>query len=134
MQENQPVISVDDGKKYPLLKIENMVYVGKLAESLDIDVIAGKLDNCVFNRKKFPGAVYHMKEPKITVLLFSSGKVVMTGITVMEEFQKGLEVLISQVNGLGFRTSPVPDVSVKNSCYRLPLLSYSITPVFPARK
>lgn len=87
---------------------------GSIADSLDIEYIADKLDSCVFNRKKFPGAVYHMKEPKIVALLFTSGKIVLTGITCLDEFQKGLDVLISQVNGLGVRTFAVPDVSIKN--------------------
>jgi len=105
---------MDDEKKYPSLKIENMVFVGRIAESLDIEYIADKLDGCVLNKKKFPGAVYHMKEPKITVLLFSSGKIVMTGITFMDDFQKGLDDLTRRVNGLGIRTSSVPDVSIQN--------------------
>ncbi len=100
--------------KYQSLKIENIVYVGRLAESLDIEYIADKLDGCVLDKKKFPGAVYHMKKPKITVLLFSSGKAVLTGITCMDDFQKGLDDLIRQVNDLGVRTSAAPDVSIKN--------------------
>lgn len=105
---------MDDEKKYPSLKIENMVFVGRIAESLDIEYIADKLDGCVLNKKRFPGAVYHMKKPKITVLLFSSGKIVMTGITFMDDFLKGLDRLIRQVNALGVRTSAAPDVSIQN--------------------
>jgi transcription initiation factor TFIID TATA-box-binding protein len=103
-----------DGEKYQSLKIENIVFVGSIAGSLDIEYIAGKLDGCVLNKKKFPGAVYHIKEPKITVLLFSSGKVVMTGITCTDDFQKGLDSLIRQVNDLGIGTYATPDVSIKN--------------------
>jgi len=91
-----------------------MVFVGSIAGSLDIEYIADKLDGCVLNKKKFPGAVYHMKKPKVTVLLFSSGKIVMTGITIRDEFQKGLDDLTRRVNGLGIRTSAAPDVSIKN--------------------
>jgi transcription initiation factor TFIID TATA-box-binding protein len=101
-------------KRYQSLKIENIVYVGRLAESLDIEYIADKLDGCVLDKKKFPGAIYHMKKPKITVLLFSSGKAVLTGITYLDDFQKGLDNLIRQVNDLGVRTSAAPDVSIKN--------------------
>jgi transcription initiation factor TFIID TATA-box-binding protein len=103
-----------DGEKYQSLKIENIVFVGSLAGTLDIEYIADKLDGCVLNRKRFPGAVYHMQEPKVTVLLFSSGKVVMTGITRNDDFQKGLDGLIRQVNDLGVMTHATPDVSIKN--------------------
>ena len=87
---------------------------GRIADSLDIEYIASKLDGCIFSKKRFPGAVYHIKEPKIAVLLFTSGKIVLTGITSMDESQKGLEVLISQLNRLGIRTLAVPDVSITN--------------------
>jgi len=105
---------MEDENKYPSLKIQNTVMTGRLADSLDIQYIADKLDGCVYNKKKFPGTVYHMKEPKITVLLFNSGKIVFTGITSMDDFQKGLLLLTSQLNGLGMRTLAVPDISVKN--------------------
>jgi len=36
-----------DGEKYQSLKIENIVFVGSIAGSLDIEYIAGKLDGCV---------------------------------------------------------------------------------------
>ncbi|MCX6699174.1 MAG: TATA-box-binding protein [Methanomicrobiales archaeon] len=101
-------------EKYPSLKIQNMVMTGRIADSLDIQYIADKLDGCTYTKKKFPGAVYHMKEPKIVALLFNSGKIVLTGITCKDDFQKGLKVLTSQLNGLGVRTLAVPDISVKN--------------------
>lgn len=87
---------------------------GRIADSLDIQYIADKLDGCDYNKKKFPGAIYHMKEPKIAILLFNSGKIVFTGITSMDDFHKGLGLLTSQLNGLGIRTSAVPDISTKN--------------------
>ena len=108
-------------KKYPSLKIQNIVMSGSIAESLDIEYITSKLDGCVFTRKKFPGAVYHIKEPKIVALLFTSGKIVLTGISCVDESQKGLAVLISRINGLGIRTSPEPDVSITNMvCSSIP--------------
>jgi transcription initiation factor TFIID TATA-box-binding protein len=55
-----------------------------------------------------------MKEPKMVALLFSTGKIVLTGITCMDDFQKGLDVLIRQINDLGIRTSAEPDVSINN--------------------
>ncbi|MEI6840361.1 MAG: TATA-box-binding protein [Methanomicrobiales archaeon] len=105
---------MENKKNYPSLKIQNIVMTGRIADSLDIQHIAEKLDGCVFTKKKFPGAVYHMKEPKIVALLFNSGKIVFTGITCMEDYQKGLGLLISQLDGLGIKTMAVPDISAKN--------------------
>jgi transcription initiation factor TFIID TATA-box-binding protein len=105
---------MEDKKKYPSLKIQNIVTAGRIAESLDIEFIASKLDGCVFTKKKFPGAIYHINKPKIVALLFTSGKIVLTGITSVDESREGLGVLISQLNSLGIRTSAVPDVSITN--------------------
>jgi len=105
---------MNDKKKYKTLKIENIVTAGSIADTLDIEYLADKLDGCVLNKKKFPGAVYHMKKPKIVALLFSSGKIVLTGISCIDEFQKGLDGLIRQLHDLGVRTSKVPDVTIKN--------------------
>jgi len=38
----------------------------------------------------------------------------MTGITCTDDFQKGLDSLIRQVNDLGIGTYATPDVSIKN--------------------
>jgi len=108
------MVAMNDDKKYPSLKIQNIVLAGRIARSLDIEFIADNLDGCVFSRKKFPGAVYHMKDPKTVALLFESGKIVITGITCMENIQKGLDALTCQLNRMGLRTLPVPDVSLTN--------------------
>lgn len=34
---------------------------------------------CRFNPETFPGLIYHMKQPKICLLIFASGKIVLTG-------------------------------------------------------
>jgi len=108
------MVAMNDDKKYPSLKIQNIVLAGRIARSLDIEFIADNLDGCVLSREKFPGAVYHMKNPKTVALLFESGKIVLTGITCMEDIQKGLDALTCQLNRMGLRTLPVPDVSLTN--------------------
>ncbi|XP_062017887.1 TATA-box-binding protein 2-like [Rosa rugosa] len=41
----------------------------------------------------FPGLMYHMKEPKITLLVFASGKVVITGAKCREDLHKAFELI-----------------------------------------
>jgi len=99
---------------YHSLKIENIVASGRIADALDIEYLSGVLDGCVLNRKKFPGAVYHMKDPEIALLLFSSGKVVMTGISNRNEFEEGVSAVIRQLQHHGVETLASPDVSISN--------------------
>ena len=99
---------------YRSLKIENIVASGRVAEALDIEYLSGALDGCVLNKKKFPGAVYHMKKPEIALLLFSSGKIVMTGISNRDEFQEGLSSIVSQLQEHGIETLASPDFVISN--------------------
>jgi TATA-box binding protein (TBP) (component of TFIID and TFIIIB) len=62
-------------KKYESLKIENIVASGAIAESIDLVALSEKIENCELNKKRFPGAVYRIQDPKIAALIFSSGKV-----------------------------------------------------------
>lgn len=44
-------------------------------------------------RFNFPGLRYRMNEPKITLLIFVSGKVVITGAKCREDVYKALELI-----------------------------------------
>ena len=66
-------------KQYESLKIENIVASGVIADSIDLAEVSNKIQNCELNTKRFPGAVYRIEKPKIASLIFSSGKVVLTG-------------------------------------------------------
>ena len=75
------------------LKIVNIVASSKIADSLDLHIIAKEIEGAEYNKKKFPGVVLRMKDPKIATLVFGSGKVVLTGAKSVERLSKGLEIL-----------------------------------------
>jgi transcription initiation factor TFIID TATA-box-binding protein len=99
---------------YASLKTENIVASGKIADALDIEYISSHLDTCTLDKKKFPGAVYHLKDPKVVALLFSSGKIVLTGIRNNEEFHRGLAKLTEQLQALGAVLIESPEVAITN--------------------
>jgi transcription initiation factor TFIID TATA-box-binding protein len=37
------------------------------------------MDNVMYEPEQFPGLIYRMTEPKVVLLLFASGKLVITG-------------------------------------------------------
>nr|WP_319537607.1 TATA-box-binding protein [uncultured Methanospirillum sp.] len=96
------------------LKIENIVASGSIAKSIVLEMISTSVENCELNNKKFPGAILRIANPKITVLVFSSGKVVMTGIKSQEEFALGLDILIQKMKEVGVICNDTPDVVVTN--------------------
>jgi transcription initiation factor TFIID TATA-box-binding protein len=113
-----------DGKKYESLKIENIVASGAIAESIDLVALSEKVKNCELNKKRFPGAVYRIENPKIASLLFSSGKIVLTGIRTTSALADGLAVIIQSLNDAGFATLTEPRVAITNMVCSYDLARY----------
>ncbi|NLA31639.1 MAG: TATA-box-binding protein [Methanomicrobiales archaeon] len=107
------LISMDE-KGYESLKIENIVASGVIADSIDLEIISNKIKNCELNSKRFPGAVYRIEKPKIASLIFSSGKVVLTGIRKKEDLPVGLEIIMDSLRSVGVETYDVPQVAITN--------------------
>jgi transcription initiation factor TFIID TATA-box-binding protein len=103
-----------DDKRYDSLKIENIVASGAIADFIDLAEVAKKVDHCELNTKRFPGAVFRIKEPKSASLIFSSGKVVLTGIRNREALDSGLAIIISALKEAGVKTYDKPRVAVTN--------------------
>jgi transcription initiation factor TFIID TATA-box-binding protein len=75
------------------LKIENIVASAKVTDYLDLPALASQIKDAEYNKKRFPGVVIRMQEPKIAALVFGSGKVVLTGAKSIESLSEGLEIL-----------------------------------------
>jgi len=50
------------------LKIENIVASAKVTDSLDLPSLASQLKDAEYNKKRFPGVVLRMQDPKIAAL------------------------------------------------------------------
>ncbi|HZD42461.1 MAG TPA: TATA-box-binding protein [Methanomicrobiales archaeon] len=103
-----------EGAKYETLKIENIVASGVIADSIDLLEVSSKIRSCELNTKRFPGAVYRIDNPKIASLIFSSGKVVLTGIRDKKDLDKGLSIIIQSLKNAGVNTYDEPQVAVTN--------------------
>ncbi len=108
------IISAMEEKQYESLKIENIVASGAIADSIDLEVISNNIENCELNTKRFPGAVYRMENPKIASLIFSSGKVVLTGIRDNQSLEVGLKLIIGKMKEAGIACYDEPRVAVTN--------------------
>jgi transcription initiation factor TFIID TATA-box-binding protein len=75
------------------LKIENIVASAKVTEYLDLPALASQIKDAEYNKKRFPGVVLRMHDPKIAALVFGSGKVVLTGAKSIDSLSKGLDIL-----------------------------------------
>jgi transcription initiation factor TFIID TATA-box-binding protein len=101
-------------KKYESLKIENIVASGVIADSIDLVDVSSKIQSCELNTKRFPGAVYRIEKPKIASLIFSSGKVVLTGIRDKKALTEGLRIIMKSLKEAGVDTYNEPKVAITN--------------------
>ena len=96
------------------LKIENVVASTKLSDSLDLVSLAAQIPGAEYNKKRFPGVVLRMKEPKIAALVFGSGKVVLTGAKSIPSLAEGLNALVKLMKDLKVEINDNPTYSIQN--------------------
>ncbi|KAK0575250.1 hypothetical protein LWI29_035984 [Acer saccharum] len=78
--------------KFQDFKIHNIV--GSCDVKFPVRLEGLSFSHCAFSNYEpeiFPGLVYRMKQPKVTLLIFVSGKVVITGAKVREETYAAFE-------------------------------------------
>jgi transcription initiation factor TFIID TATA-box-binding protein len=75
----------------PKIVIQNMVASANLHGKIDLETAADIMDNVMYEPEQFPGAIYRMKEPKVVMLLFASGKLVITGAKREEHVHEAAE-------------------------------------------
>ena len=63
----------------PIIEIVNVVASTTIDQKLDLYKIQEKFPGVEYNPEQFPGAVFRLKNPKTSTLLFSTGKMVCTG-------------------------------------------------------
>jgi len=72
-------------KDDPSVEVQNIVASADILSKVDLEAAADILDNIMYEPEEFPGAVYRMDEPKVVILIFSSGNLVITGAKTEEQ-------------------------------------------------
>ena len=63
----------------PEIFVQNIVATANLHTYIDLEAAADILDNVMYEPEQFPALIYRMADPKVVILVFSSGKLVCTG-------------------------------------------------------
>ncbi|MEZ0290719.1 MAG: TATA-box-binding protein [Sulfolobales archaeon] len=69
----------------PKIQIQNIVASANLGVEVILEKAAYMLKNSMYEPEQFPGLIYRMQEPRVVLLIFSSGKMVITGAKSEEE-------------------------------------------------
>jgi transcription initiation factor TFIID TATA-box-binding protein len=89
--------------KNPEIVIQNIVATSDLEGELNLSEVAVALglENVEYEPEQFPGLVYRIKEPKVAMLLFGSGKIVCAGARKTEDVSLAVEKLSKELSSLG---------------------------------
>jgi transcription initiation factor TFIID TATA-box-binding protein len=82
--------------------IQNIVAISDLGTELNLNEVAMGLglENIEYEPEQFPGLVYRIKEPKVAMLLFGSGKIVCTGARQTEDVSLAVDKLSAELSSL----------------------------------
>jgi len=94
--------------------IENMVSAITLNQKIDVKSFAAKVSGVEYNPDNFPGVVFRVREPKLAMLIFSSGKVICTGARNKKDIEIALEKLRKKLNEARIRLKGKPKVEIQN--------------------
>ncbi len=90
-----------DIRNEPIIEIQNIVASANLRAGVDLEKAAFMLENSMYEPEQFPGLIYRMREPKVVLLIFSSGKVVCTGAKKEEEVREAVMKLYKTLKDYG---------------------------------
>jgi len=77
----------------PDIQIQNIVASVVLGGFIDLEKTTYSLERTMYEPEQFPGLIYRMDEPKVVILIFSSGKLVCTGAKKEEEVHRAVTKL-----------------------------------------
>jgi len=69
----------------PRIQIQNIVASASLGVEVSLEKAAFLLPNTMYEPEQFPGLIHRMNDPHVVLLIFSSGKMVITGAKSEEE-------------------------------------------------
>ena len=89
-------------EEHPEFKVQNIVASADLGKELNLGAIVMglELEGMEYEPEVFPGLVYRIKDPKSAILIFSSGKLVITGGKTLDDCKKSVEILLTKLRSL----------------------------------
>lgn len=95
------------------LQIQNVVASVAFHQEIDLKKISAFFRD-VESKDNFPGLVLRLKKPKATILLFKSGKMVLTGLKRKEDAPVVVEKIFDRLEDIGIKVDTQPEISIQN--------------------
>jgi len=87
----------------PEITVQNIVSSADLGTNLNLNALAIGLglEDVEYEPEQFPGLVYRMDDPELVILLFGSGKIVITGGKKSDDASAAVENISEKIDDLG---------------------------------
>jgi len=98
----------------PSVNIENIVATVSLDQELDLNLIERVILTAEYNPEQFPGLVYRLDEPRVTALIFKSGKMVVTGAKSTRDLIEAVKKIVRNLKKHGIQIRGRPKAQIQN--------------------
>jgi transcription initiation factor TFIID TATA-box-binding protein len=95
--------------------INNIVATAKVevSEKFDLVKLARKFHEVEYYPERFPGLILRQKDPRATFLIFSTGKMVITGLEDVNHAEIAVNKLLKKIRKFGIKKSE-PEIIIQN--------------------
>lgn len=90
----------------PRVQIQNIVAGGDLHAYVNLERAVYHLEDCMYEPEQFPGLIYRMRDPRVVLLIFSSGKMVITGAKEEKEVERAVKQVAEKLWTTGCVVGP----------------------------
>lgn len=99
--------------KFINFKIHNIVASCDLGFNISLEALSiGHRDHCSYEAEIFPGLIYHMLKPKIVLLIFVSGKIVLTGAKQRSQIFEAFKIILPTLKKFSKEGQPIKSIEV----------------------
>ena len=77
----------------PEIQVQNIVSSAGLGGYIDLEKVTYSLKRTMYEPEQFPGLIYRMDDPKVVILIFTTGKLVCTGAKKETEVHRAIAKL-----------------------------------------
>jgi transcription initiation factor TFIID TATA-box-binding protein len=82
------------------IKIENVVASTGIGIEINLKQITLALEGADYDPEQFPGLVYRVSDPKVVILLFGSGKLVITDGRKLEDAANAVDRIVKELKSV----------------------------------
>lgn len=115
MTDTRSFYGLDEPKSKIDYKINNIVATiqVELIKKLDLVKITRKFNDAEYFPERFPGLIFRQQNPRATFLIFSTGKMVITGLEDIQTAEKAVNKLLARLKKVGIKL-PFPTIRIEN--------------------